>query len=103
MRPAYYVLMVFGEQPCPLHLEPKTAAEAERAINWQCVGQGRRDEYAVTTYDPTSQTFKEAGIYHPATHRYGKNPAPREFKLTEPCIYTEEAFTRFLASLPKEP
>lgn len=59
--PAFYVLGVYGcNEGAPWVLTEATGeswARCERAINWQGVGQGNTQEWAICTYDADTATF----------------------------------------------
>jgi hypothetical protein len=76
----FYVLGVEGK-PWVLQLEGfPSLNEARRAVNWQCVGQGRRSEWAICTRTGPD-TFQDETGKALTVHR---------------GIYTEEAWERFL-------
>ncbi|MER9596104.1 hypothetical protein [Mesorhizobium sp. M0244] len=84
MSKGHFCLAVYGFKQCsPVHLEPYTKADAERAKRWQGIGPGGQGTYHVVTAHPTERgTFVsvETGAHFPAS-RMG---------------WTDEAWNNFL-------
>jgi len=70
MTKKFFCLAVYGYKDCsPVHLDPYTKANAERAVRWQQIGPGQFDTYHVVTPHPTERgTFvsTETGNHFPA-------------------------------------
>ncbi|TPJ51765.1 MULTISPECIES: hypothetical protein [unclassified Mesorhizobium] len=81
----YFCLAVYGfKKCCPVHLDPYTKNNAERAKRWQMVAdQGGQDNFHIVTVHPTERgTFVsvETGAHFEASQ----------------MAYTKEAWDRFL-------
>ncbi|TPL66585.1 hypothetical protein [Mesorhizobium sp. B2-4-1] len=80
----YYCLAVYGfKKCCPVHLDPYTKDNVERAKRWQMVGSNGQDNYHIVTAHPTERgTFVsvETGAHFEASQ----------------MAFTKEAWNAFL-------
>ncbi|ESY35722.1 hypothetical protein NKK48_30270 [Mesorhizobium sp. C386A] len=84
MTERHFCLAVYGyKKCCPIHLDPYTKANAERAKRWQFTGGGSKDNYHIVTAHPTERgvfVSVETGAHFEATQQ----------------AYTKDAWESFL-------